>query len=533
VVITLIVISIATWMLSTMPSMRDIPTANDCANKIKEGECAPVEHAVFTTIESICIIAFTVEYFVRLFTVHSVRFALHDENFLVAVLTDTDVKTFKSKRTSEIVPEILAHSNNDDSQEKKKELKIDGKLRTWINFIFNPTNMIDLLAILPWWMQTLDLQAGGGFLVVLRILRLTRIFRIFKLGKLNEVMAIFSRVMEQSLQALMLMIFFILLGCCLFGTLMWFAEAGEWYPEGNPVLADYGISGRGAWMRNTKIGLRGANDEYILEESPFASIVHSFWYVIVTVTTVGYGDVFPVAPAGQVIAAAAIMNGIIVLAMPIGVIGASFVEEFFNNQDRKKKEKLYQIQFTMRTLVEQHEDEQLDIANDSAAMDKNATEILELESARTRIIGQAELLERSWEHVFHGDRRIVGYKLGHGLRCFVLGFFGTNDVAPEVTGNENSAKPLMQLERLLLLDQLTAQVCRSFSAVTSDDELSEFTLKECLECRRKWFQFMESCWDYATDKCRLCKEKPPPDYEKMIESLQSCGTGSIKGEPPS
>merc|ERR1719198_2132263 len=115
----------------------------------------------------------------------------------------------------------------------------------------------------------MNLQGGGGFLVVLRILRLTRIFRVFKLGKYNDVFTLFTRVVNQSLPALLLMLFFIILGCCLFGTLVWFAEMGTWYPAGNLELLEFEptISGRGAYMRNT------GNKNNEMEESPFQSIL--------------------------------------------------------------------------------------------------------------------------------------------------------------------------------------------------------------------------------------------------------------------
>merc|ERR1719409_513822 len=109
-----------------------------------------------------------------------------------------------------------------------------------------PANVIDLLSILPFWIEKLAPSAGadkGGVLVILRILRLTRVFRVFKVGKYNDVFNLFARVVRQSLPALYLMLFFILLGLCLFGTLMWFAEQGTWYPEGHPNLQELGIVG--------------------------------------------------------------------------------------------------------------------------------------------------------------------------------------------------------------------------------------------------------------------------------------------------
>merc|ERR1719379_235165 len=119
---------------------------------------------------------------------------------------------------------------------------------------------------------------------------------------------------------------------------MWFAEQGTWYPENNPRLSALStpISGRGAWLRHT-----GSKDEYDLEESPFQSIVHSFWYVIVTITTVGYGDISPTTPVGKTVGALTILNGIIVLAMPIGVVGANFSAGYYKVlEDKKRRRKM-------------------------------------------------------------------------------------------------------------------------------------------------------------------------------------------------
>merc|ERR1719456_174790 len=122
--------------------------------------------------------------------------------------------------------------------------------------------MIDLMSIMPFWIELFSGNEGeGGILVILRILRLTRVFRVFKLGKYNDVFTIFSRVMRHSLPALYLMLFFVSLGLCLFGTLIWFAESGVWHPEGHEKLLELGIDGRGAYLRPDK-----SMDERNLEE---------------------------------------------------------------------------------------------------------------------------------------------------------------------------------------------------------------------------------------------------------------------------
>merc|ERR1719456_1288052 len=105
--------------------------------------------------------------------------------------------------------------------------------------------MIDLMSIMPFWIELFSGNEGeGGVLVILRILRLTRVFRVFKLGKYNDVFSIFSRVMRHSLPALYLMLFFVSLGLCLFGTLVWFTESGTWYPQGHPEFLKLDITHR-------------------------------------------------------------------------------------------------------------------------------------------------------------------------------------------------------------------------------------------------------------------------------------------------
>ena len=136
-------------------------------------------------------------------------------------------------------------------------------------------NLIDIVAIVPWYIE-LILGAGAGQLAVLRVLRLARVFRIFKVGKHAEGITMLANVMVQSLPALNLLAFFGAIGVVCFGSMIYFAEKGDWQPPNDAYP-------KGAYLRPDVYGNEMA------DESPFSSIPRSFWWVMTTATTVGYG----------------------------------------------------------------------------------------------------------------------------------------------------------------------------------------------------------------------------------------------------
>mmetsp|Transcript_17461 Transcript_17461/g.67759 ORF Transcript_17461/g.67759 Transcript_17461/m.67759 type:complete len:412 (+) Transcript_17461:79-1314(+) len=178
-------------------------------------------------------------------------------------------------------------------------------------FIINPMNIIDLLSVLPYYLDLIFIVIGisgdASFLAAIRLVRLVRVFRVFKLGRYSEYFGVVMLAMVASLDALFLLLFFLVLGMVLFSSLLYFAEQTQ--EEFDEDLEE--------WYYTDDSSDPG-------KLSPFQSIPHTLWWCIVTMTTVGYGDTFPITPLGKAVAGATMLLGLLLLAFPVGVLGAKF-----------------------------------------------------------------------------------------------------------------------------------------------------------------------------------------------------------------
>lgn len=149
-----------------------------------------------------------------------------------------------------------------------------------VGYITSFFGVIDFLSIMPFYL------AGAVDLRSLRAFRLLRLFRIFKLARYNAAVRRFHRALIIAKEELVL--FFSLAGIILF-----LASAGIYYFE------------------------RDAQPE------AFASIFHSLWWAIVTLTTVGYGDVCPITTGGRAFTFLVLLAGLGVVAVPAGIVASS------------------------------------------------------------------------------------------------------------------------------------------------------------------------------------------------------------------
>jgi voltage-gated potassium channel len=148
-------------------------------------------------------------------------------------------------------------------------------------YIFSFFGIIDLLSTIPKYLSLIFL--GTHSLVALKALRLLRIFRILKLTHYIGESNLLIKALRASRAKIFVFIFGVIVLCIIFGTIMYLVET---------------------------------------EESGFSSIPESIYWCIVTLTTVGYGDIAPQSPLGQFIASVIMIMGYGIIAVPTGIITA-------------------------------------------------------------------------------------------------------------------------------------------------------------------------------------------------------------------
>ena len=159
-----------------------------------------------------------------------------------------------------------------------------------LKFIFSFFGLIDLFSILPFYLRTtLDLRS-------LRLLRMLRLFRILKLVRYNNAIHRFHRMLIIAKEELILFGFVSLL-------LLYLASVGIYYCE------------------------------YEAQPEAFKSVFHSMWWGVTTLTTVGYGDMYPITAGGKIFSFFILIMGLGVIAVPTGIISSALTKAM---EDEKK-----------------------------------------------------------------------------------------------------------------------------------------------------------------------------------------------------
>ncbi|KNC86507.1 hypothetical protein SARC_01337 [Sphaeroforma arctica JP610] len=180
-------------------------------------------------------------------------------------------------------------------------------------FLWDFLNFIDFMAIVPWFIEVVLIMIGETGannvkgLAALRVVRLIRIVRLVKLGKSSLLFRLFLNAMTKGRDGVMFLIFIMGILTVFYSTLIFYAETAG---------CDLDENGMWVYVRGDAVG----------EETYFQNIPVSFWWCIVTLTTVGYGDSFPVTNLGRMVAAITMVSAIVVLAFPVTILGHAFGE---------------------------------------------------------------------------------------------------------------------------------------------------------------------------------------------------------------
>ena len=179
---------------------------------------------------------------------------------------------------------------------------IEFLLRLWISrkplsYLFSFFGLVDFMAVIPTYLTLF--YAGGSYLVVIRAIRLLRVFRILKLSRQLSESRVLVKALISGRHKILVFLGGVLTLVIIMGTLMYLIEGSE---------------------------------------NGFDSIPRSIYWAIVTTTTVGYGDIYPVTVFGQILAATLMLMGYAIIAVPTGIV-SSELNKVSHKKAYKKKSK--------------------------------------------------------------------------------------------------------------------------------------------------------------------------------------------------
>ncbi|KAK3745865.1 hypothetical protein QZH41_013223 [Actinostola sp. cb2023] len=156
-----------------------------------------------------------------------------------------------------------------------------------VAFAKMPMNWIDFGAILPFYLQLSLNKSNVQTIVVFRVVRLIRVFRIFKLSRHSYGLQILGHTLKSSCSELFLLAFFLSIGVIIFSSIIYYAEKDE-------------------------------------DKTCFKTIPDGFWWAVVTMTTLGYGDMVPITWQGKIVGSLCAVSGVLMIALPVPVIVSNF-----------------------------------------------------------------------------------------------------------------------------------------------------------------------------------------------------------------
>ncbi|MBN2111215.1 MAG: ion transporter [Methanosarcinaceae archaeon] len=171
-------------------------------------------------------------------------------------------------------------------------------VRDRTKYILSPFGIVDLVSIVPTYLSLF--LPGSQFLLVIRVLRVLRVFRVLKLVQYVSEAEMLSRALRASRQKITIFLFTVLTLVVILGSLMYLIEG---------------------------------------EENGFTSIPTSIFWAIVTLTTVGFGDIVPQTPLGRILASVIMILGYSIIAVPTGIVTSEISFASIEERKRNKPER--------------------------------------------------------------------------------------------------------------------------------------------------------------------------------------------------
>jgi len=168
-------------------------------------------------------------------------------------------------------------------------------IRRPMRYVFSFFGIVDILSIIPTYLSLFFI--GTQQLLVIRILRILRVFRILKLVQYTHQAQMLTNAINNSRHKIFVFFFFIATILVIFGSLMYLIEGPE---------------------------------------NGFESIPHGIYWAVVTLTTVGYGDIAPHTVLGRIVASFIMLTGYSVIAVPTGIFSSELNEEIKRTRDRSR-----------------------------------------------------------------------------------------------------------------------------------------------------------------------------------------------------
>mmetsp|Transcript_61711 Transcript_61711/g.151893 ORF Transcript_61711/g.151893 Transcript_61711/m.151893 type:complete len:355 (-) Transcript_61711:9-1073(-) len=167
-----------------------------------------------------------------------------------------------------------------------------------VRFLYQGLNVVDVIAIFPSYI-TFFVPAARDFNGA-KLLKVLRVLRVFKLTRHSDGMLVLAKTGIACSNELGLLFFCLIVFTILFSALVFVSEEQD-------------------------------------HEGPtFRSIPHSFWWAVVTITTVGYGDMYPTTGLGQLFGALCALTGVVMVALPISVISSTFNGKFIEQRQQQE-----------------------------------------------------------------------------------------------------------------------------------------------------------------------------------------------------